>query len=98
MSQLAQLAGQALQARTATAAGNALAQAVAQYIQGQVFGAGLAQFPLALSAAQAQIGAVLANLGISSADRAQGIAGACTALATSTIVTFQVPPYTAPIT
>jgi hypothetical protein len=98
MPQLAQLAGVALQARAAVAAGNALAQAVAQYILGQSFGPGVATFPVALAAAQAQIGAVFGNLDMAVGDRARDIASACTVLATSTMVTFPPPMSPAPIT
>jgi hypothetical protein len=97
MPQLAQLTALALQAQAAVAAGNALAMAVAQYILGQSFGPGVASSPMALPAAQAQIGAVFANLDISSGDRARHIAGACTLLALSTMVVFPPPMSPAPI-
>lgn len=97
MGQLAQSAALALQAQAAVAAGNALGVAIGLYILGQVFGAGVAGVPVALSAAQAQIGAVFANLDMAASDRARSIAGACTLLATSTLVVFPAPMPPGPI-
>jgi hypothetical protein len=90
--QLAAGALQALQAQTAPAAGNLLAVALASYLAGQQFGAGIAAPPLATAAAGAAIGTALADVQASGAARAQRIASACTLLASSTLVTFAPPP------
>lgn len=95
--QLASSAASALQKGTAAAAGMALALAVAQYMAGQLFGAGVAGMPLAMSAAAASIGATFGNLNLSNDERAQAIASACTVLAASTLVTFPPPLPPAPV-
>jgi hypothetical protein len=95
--QLAASAAAALQAGAAPAAGSQLALAIAQYIVGQLFGAGVAGFPIATSAAGAMLGAVFSDTGTGRSERAQAIAGACTLLAVSTIVTFPAPLPPAPL-
>lgn len=95
--QLAAAAAPALAAQAAPAAGAALALAVAGYMAGQLFGAGVASFPVAAGAAGAQVGAVFANLDMSNADRAQAVAGACALLAASTLVIFPAPLPPAPV-
>ncbi|HEY3256771.1 MAG TPA: hypothetical protein VGJ91_22600 [Polyangiaceae bacterium] len=96
-SQLASLAIPALSAQSAQAAGSQLAQAIAAYIAGQVFGAGVAGPPIATAAAGSQIGSVFADLNSAPSARAQQIASACLTLATSTIVTFPPPTPPAPV-
>lgn len=98
MGQLASSAASAFQAQAAPAAGMALALAVAQYMAGQLFGAGVAAMPLATAAAAATLGATFANLDMSTDDRVQAIASACTVLAASTLVTFPPPTPPAPVT
>jgi hypothetical protein len=97
----AQLAGQAasaLAARSAPAAGQLLAAAVASYYAGQSFGSGVASFPLALPAAASLIGETFADLQAPRSKRAQDVATACHLLALSTLVLFTAPPGSAPIT
>jgi hypothetical protein len=96
--QLAMLAIPALSAQAAQAAGSQLATAIAAYITGQMFGAGVAGAPIAVSAAGSQIGAVFADLDSPLSARAQQIAAACQILAVSTIVTFPPPLPPAPVT
>jgi hypothetical protein len=84
--------------QAAPAGGMALALAVAQYMAGQLFGAGVAAMPIATPAAAASIGATFANLDLSNDDRVQAIASACTVLAASTLVTFPPPVPPAPVT
>ncbi len=96
-SQLASTAASAFQAQAAPAAGAMLALAIAGYMAGQVFGAGVASFPVATGAASAQLGAVFANLDMSNDDRAQAIASACALLASSTLVIFPAPLPPAPV-
>jgi hypothetical protein len=95
--QLATAAAAALQVGAAQAAGAQLALALAQYIAGQTFGAGAAGFPIATSAAGTMLGALFGNTGMARAERAQAIAGACTLLAVSTMVTFPAPLPPAPL-
>jgi len=91
-SQLATMAAAAFQARAPQAAGLSLAQAVAAYIAGQVFGVGVASLPLAVSAAALQMGTVFSDTSLSNAERAQSIAGACALLSSSTLVIFPATP------
>lgn len=95
--QLASSAASALQVGAAQGAGQALALAVAQYLAGQLFGAGVAAMPLAVSAAGASIGAAFGNLDLAVDDRAQALASACALLAASTLVTFPPPTPPAPV-
>ena len=96
--QLASQAIGAISAMDAQGAGTQLASAIAAYIAGQAFGAGVAGAPIATSAAGSQIGSVFADLNAPPASRAQQIAAACHLLATSTIVTFPPPTPPAPVT
>lgn len=90
--QLATSAASALQAGAAQAAGVQLALALGQYIVGQVFGPGVAGFPIATGAAGTMLGGVFSSTAMGRSERAQAIAGACTLLAVSTIVTFPALP------
>lgn len=92
-SQLASAAAGALSAQSAQAAGAQLAMAVAAYMAGQSFGpTGVASFPIAAGAAVSQMIAVFSDTDGSVSQKAQQIAGACTVLATSTLVIFSAPP------
>lgn len=96
--QLAASAASAFQVGVAPGAGQMLALAVAQYMAGQLFGSGVAAMPLATAAAAATLGVTFANLNLSTDDRAQAVASACTVLAVSTLVTFPPPLPPAPVT
>lgn len=96
-SQLATTAAAALGAMSAQAAGAQLALAVATYIAGQAFGAGVAGFPIATSAAISQMIAVFSDTGGSVGQKAEQIATACTLLATTTIVAGPIPLFPSPI-
>lgn len=95
---LASAAAGALAANAAPAAGSQLALAVATYIAGQLFGAGVAGMPIATPAAITQMTATFSDTNGAVAQKAQQIATACTLLATSTIVVFPAPLPPAPIT
>lgn len=96
--QLQSLAAAALSAQTAQAAGMQLAMAVATYIAGQSFGPGAALFPAATSAAISQLIGVFSDVNGDVAQKAQQVAGACTVLATSTLVAgFPVPAFPTPV-
>jgi hypothetical protein len=97
-SQLASQAAAAIAAKSSAAAGQQLALAVASYIAGQSFGSGVAAFPLAFAAAPPLITSVFSNVDMPLESRAQIIASACTLLASSTLVAFAGPPFSAPIT
>lgn len=89
--ELANSAAGALSAGLPPLAGMQLAQAVGNYMTGQVFGAGTAAAPIALPAAIAGFGAVFANLDQEAEERAQLVALGCWTLALSTLVTFPAP-------
>jgi hypothetical protein len=93
-SQLASAATSALQAGDANAAGSQLALAIASYIAGQTFGAGLAGMPIAIAAAGAALGAAFSDRDQSQSSRAKAIADAVQLLTASTIVVF--PPVISP--
>lgn len=95
-SQLAGTAAAALQVGNASLAGTQLALAVAGYMAGQSFGAGVASAPVAVSAGQSAFGSVFANLDMPNSARANTIAGAIHAMALSTVVVF--PPVVSPPT
>jgi hypothetical protein len=97
-SQLASLAIGALSANSAQTAGSQLASAIAAYITGQAFGAGVASAPIATAAAGVQLGSVFADLEAPNSARAQQLAAACLLLATSTIVIYPPPLPPAPVT
>src|SRR5580693_374745 len=73
-SQLSSAAAAALSAMAAPAAGAQLALAVATYMAGQAFGAGVAAMPIATSAAVAMMTATFSDLNGSVSDKAQQIA------------------------
>ena len=66
------------------------------YMAGQVFGAGVASPPTAVSAAQSAITSVFSNLDLPTSARANQIATGVYSLAISTIVIF--PPVISPPT
>ena len=73
-----------------------LAVGLMGYMAGQVFGAGVASPPTAVSAAQSAIAAVFSNLDLPNSARANQIATGIYTLALSTIVVF--PPVISPPT
>jgi hypothetical protein len=89
--ELAQTAAGAFQVGVAQAAGATLALAVAGYIAGQTFGAGVASFPMATGACVAKMGAAFGNLDLTNAERSQELASACMLLASSTLIVFPPP-------
>jgi hypothetical protein len=96
-SQLASSAASAFQAQTAVAAGNALSLGIALYILGQSFGSGVANMPLAQSAAGALFGAAFTDLQSDLSARAQQFATGGLLLAVSTLVVIPTPPATLPV-
>jgi hypothetical protein len=92
--QLASLATAALQAGDPAVAGAQLALAVAGYLTGQVFGAGVASPPTAIGVAQPALGAVFSDHALSDVDRSDRVATAIGTLALSTVVVF--PPVVSP--
>jgi hypothetical protein len=92
--QLAGAATPALAAGAAAAAGGQLTLALVGYLAGQAFGPGVAAPPVAAAAAQADLTAVFADLGMAPNTRADRIAAAVHTLATSSVVTF--PPVVSP--
>jgi hypothetical protein len=92
--QLAAAATAAIQAGNASLAGMQLAQGVAGYVVGQIFGAGVASFPAAVGAAQSAITGAFSNLDLPGNARANQIATGLYTLAISTIVIF--PPVISP--
>jgi hypothetical protein len=95
----AQLQGQAaaaIQAKDPALAAAQLALALMAYMTGQAFGPGVASPPTAVSAGQAAIGAVFADLNAGLSSRADQIAQGVFAMAVSTIVVF--PPVISPPT
>jgi hypothetical protein len=93
-SQLAASATGAIQAGDPSLAGAQLALGLMGYMAGQVFGAGVASPPIAVSAAQSAAAAVFADLDSDLGARANQIATGIFTLATSTIVIF--PPVISP--
>lgn len=92
--QLATAAAGALQAGDPSVAGTQLAVGLMTYMAGQIFGPGAASPPMAVSAAQSAITAVLADLESPNSVRANQLASGIYALAISTIVVF--PPVISP--
>ena len=95
-SQLAASATGAIQANDPSLAGMQLAIGLMGYMAGQVFGAGVASPPTAVSAAQSAITSVFSNLDLPNSARANQIATGVYTLAISTIVIF--PPVISPPT
>jgi hypothetical protein len=93
-SQLASSATAAIQAGDASLAGMQLAVGLMGYMAGQLFGAGVASPPTAVSAAQSAITAVFSNLDLPTSARGNQIATGIYTLAVSTIVVF--PPVISP--
>jgi hypothetical protein len=95
--QLAATAASALAAGLAPASGQLLAVAVAGYIAGQSFGAGLATFPVALAAGIGLFTQAFVTRDLTQRARADLLAQGCYAMAVSTIVVFPVMPPPSPI-
>jgi hypothetical protein len=95
-SQLQGQAATALQASDPQLAAVQLALALMAYMTGQVFGAGVASPPVAVSAGQAAFAAVFADMDAGLNARADQIAQGAYAMAISTIVVF--PPVISPPT
>lgn len=95
--QLTAAAAGALEAGVGPTSGMLLATAVATYYAGQLFGAGVASFPMALPAGMAQTTSALLDLNLPKSTRAQMFAQACLVMAVSTIVVFPAPLPPAPI-
>jgi hypothetical protein len=93
-SQLAASATAAIQTKDPNLAAMQLAVGLMGYMAGQVFGAGVASPPTAVSAAQSAIAAVFSDLNSPNSARAQQIATGVYTLALSTIVVF--PPVISP--
>lgn len=93
-SQLAAGATGALQAGDESLAGTQLALALMSYMAGQLFGAGVASPPVAVSAAQSAITAAFLDREQAQSARASQIATGVHTLASSTIVIF--PPVISP--
>lgn len=96
-SQLASSAGAALDTQASAAAGNALALGVALYIVGQSFGTGIANMPIAVSAAGSLFAATFADTNAGVPEKAQQFATGCLLLAVSTIVIFPPAPPLPPL-
>jgi hypothetical protein len=94
---LTAMAAGALAAGIGPTSGMLLATAVATYYAGQLFGAGVASFPIALPAGVALITAALLDLNMPKKTRADQIAQACYGMALSTIVIFPAPLPPAPV-
>jgi hypothetical protein len=95
-SQLAASATAAIQAGDPSLAALQLALALTGYMTGQLFGAGVASPPTAMSAGQSAFMGVFSDLEATNAARAGRIAGGVHAMAASTIVIF--PPVISPPT
>lgn len=95
---LTAMAAGALEAGIGPTSGMLLASAVAAYYAGQLFGAGVASFPVALPAGIVMITTALLDLNMPKSARASQIAQACHAMALSTIVVFPAPLSPAPVT
>ena len=97
-SQLGSQAADALSRGAPQAAGYALGQAVADYVDGQSFGPGTAQKPIAAVAGGLMIAAVFSDMKLTISQRAKKIADACTLIAHSSLVLFPfLPPATCPV-
>jgi hypothetical protein len=96
-SQLASAAGAAFDTKASVASGNALALGIALYIVGQSFGTGIANMPLAVSAAGSLFGATFADTSSGISAKAQQFATGCLLLAVSTIVIFPPAPPLPPL-
>jgi hypothetical protein len=88
----------ALQAGAAGAAGRDLGQAIARYLTGQLFGAGLAGPPAAAPALGGALAAVFADHAMDRARRAAAIANPIFTTALTTIVVFPPPLPAVPVT
>jgi hypothetical protein len=95
---LTALATPALMAQNPTAAGNQLATGVAIYMTGQSFGPGFSAPPIAQPPAAALIGTAFSLLDLDRDSRAQMIATAIHLLAITSMVSFMIPPFLAPVT
>lgn len=90
-SQLGTAVASAFKTRDAALAGQGLANALSAYLTGQSFGAGVSNAPLGTALATTAFSSAFANLQLGNSARAQAIAGACQALALTTIVIFPAP-------
>lgn len=97
-SQLASLAALAFATGSAVSAGQSLANALTLYMAGQQFGPGVAAPPLGAAAAATAFVAIFLDLQADNAARAEQLAGACQALALTSIVTFPPPVPPSPVT
>lgn len=88
----------ALTTQAPNAAGNMLATGVTLYMTGQAFGPGFSAPPIAQPAAAAMIGTAFSVLDLDRNARAQLIATAVHLLAITTMVSFMIPPFLAPVT
>jgi predicted phage gp36 major capsid-like protein len=95
--QLAAAAAAALEAGIGPTSGALLAVAVASYYAGQVYGTGVATFPVALPSGILLMTAALLDLDMPKSARAMQMAQACHVMAISTMVVFAVPPSSGPI-
>ncbi|MDK3073541.1 hypothetical protein QO034_10495 [Sedimentitalea sp. JM2-8] len=95
---LTALATPALMAQNPTAAGNLLATGVAVYMTGQSFGPGFSSPPIAQPPAAMMIGTAFSVLDLDRDSRAQMIATAIHLLAITSLVSFMIPPFAAPVT
>jgi hypothetical protein len=91
--ELASNAASALASGDARGAGQQLGLAIAQFMAGQAFGAGMSVFPVAAPALAAALGEVFASHDLDADQRASMIATATYLAAISTIVVFP-PPLT----
>ncbi|MBE7451079.1 MAG: hypothetical protein HS111_19950 [Kofleriaceae bacterium] len=96
-SQLAGAAAAALATGDARGAGQQLALALAQYMAGQTFGAGVSALPVATPALVLALGEVFAAHDLDDDRRATLIAAATHLTAVSTIVTFPTPIPPSPV-
>lgn len=96
--QLAAQAAAAIAAQSAVGAADQLTLAVAAYMAGQAFGAGIAAFPLGVAVAKVMVASVFLDVDQPVAARAGTLAGAFTLLASTTLVVFPVPLPPAPVT
>ena len=88
---LAATAAQAFQARSAPGAGLMLAQALALYLAGQVFGPGLSTTPAGAAALAPALAAALGDLGAERGQRADAMASHIHTTVLTTIVVFPIP-------
>jgi hypothetical protein len=96
-SQLMTQSAAALAAGLPPVSAQLLALAVASYISGQSFGAGVASFPAAVSAGQVLFTQAFLTQDLPAKDRAQLFADGCYAMALSTPVVFPPPLPPSPI-